>query len=352
MIQFPETAQAEWSGAVAQIDKRIDLRKRVERGVQVERQVERLHVAHEAKILFQQQLDAELTPPLVIGTLSDYLANPVAAQNDLIEGVMRDDGVCTVLGPSGAGKTTIALQMAHSLVTGQDWLGQPVQQINGSVGLLSYDQSANISVNWMERAGIPHDRASVVDINGRGNPLSVPEQRRQIIAAWRQMKVEIVIVDSFSASFTGMDQNDAGATMHYYNEMKRFALSDVGAKALVLIVHSTDSNPLKPRGSTVHKDAVDTMVGVTLEDGPARQRKIQMVKYRETGTQAMSPVLVTPPDSVTHLVDLDLQAMGLAGIPIAPHVAAARAFAPLPASHTAPQAQDEDSDEIDQEDDL
>lgn len=73
-----------------------------------------------------------------------------------------------------------------------------------------------------------------------------------------------------------------------------------------------------------------------------------MVKYREArGQVQMSPVVITAPDSVTHLVELDLGAMQLAGMHLPPG-AAANAFTAMPAPTQAP---DTDSDE-DEEDDL
>lgn len=345
MVRFPETVENEWRVVAHAANAEHELRKRIEEGTRIEKEVANLRVRHQAKILFDQELNAEQTPTLVIGTVADYLANPASTPADLIEGVVKERGVCVLLGPSGAGKTTLALQMAHSAVTGADFLGQKVNQISGGVGLLSYDQDASISVNWVSKSGLPHDKASIVNANGMGNPLLVPKFRAQIAAAWKAMNVEVVIIDSFSASFVGMDQNDAGATMSYYRDMKQFALTEVGAKTLIVIVHSTDGSPLKPRGSTVHKDVADSMVVVTREAG--NHRKVQMVKYREgLGQQEMAPVIIGAPDSVTHLVDVDLGAMSLANMAL-PAGRVAAAFTAIPDTHAAPTAQTDDSEEDD-----
>lgn len=345
MIQFPETVAREWASVAHIINARASVKKRIDRGVQVETAVEKMKINHEAKILFQQELDTEMTPNLIIGTLAEYLAQPNASPSDLIEGVAKDKGLCILLGPSGAGKTTLALQMVHSILTGDDWLGQKVDPIIGSAGVMSYDQDATISANWMSRAGTPVDRVSMVNANGMGNPLGVPKFREQIVNAWRAAKVEVVVIDSFSASFVGHDQNDAGATQAYYRDMKQFALTEVGAKTLIVIVHSTDNNPLKPRGSTVHKDVADSIVAVTVE--PTLQRKIQMAKYRAGLNQKeMTPVIVGKPDDVTHLVSLDPGAMSLAGLPIPPSVGATM-FPPLPATHETPDTESEEEEASD-----
>lgn len=349
MIQFPETAQSEWNIVAEAATASISLRKRLDRDARVDVEVERLRVRHEAALIFQQELDADQTPTLEMMSLASYKANPAAAPKDLINGVMKAEGLCVVVGPSGSGKSTLALQMLHSVMTGVPWLGQQVMKIDGSVGLLSYDMDAAMLLDWMAGfPGVDPARVSAVNAYRRGNPLGVPALRKQIADAWRAANTEVVVLDSFSASFFGHDQNDAAATMSHYRDMKLFALTEVGAKALIVIAHSTASSPLKPRGSSVHIDTADTMIAMVPEDpmtgtGP---RKVSVEKYREArGQIKMTPVVVGAPDSVTHLMDLDPGGMNLAGLSLP--VGSVAAFQPLPEPTAEP---DTESDY--EEDDL
>ena len=349
MIQFPETAQREWRIVADAAHAEEAVRQRLERDTRVEQEVERLRVRHEAQQVFQAELDADGAPALEMVTLGTYLANPAQAPSDLIEGVMKDNGLTLVVGPSGSGKSTLALQMLHSLHTGEDWLGQPAKPVSGGIGILSYDMDASLVLDWM--SGFPNmdpTKVSVVNAYKRGNPVGVKDMRAQIAAAWRAMNVEVVVLDSFSASFFGHDQNDSAATMAHYRDMKLFALTEVGAKVLVVIAHSSPSTPQKIRGSTVHTDVADSIVTVVPE-GPQMIRKVEMVKYRAgRGQVQMDPVLITAPDSVTHLVDLDVGEMNMKGMKLPASVAASAAFGAA-APINAPEA-DSDSDE--DEDDL
>lgn len=354
MIRFPETAESEWTIVAEAANAHRVVKRRIERGTQIEREVERLHIRHEAKAKFQAELDAEDTPPLVLGTITQFAQSGQNTPVDLIEGVMKEDGICMVIGPGGAGKTTASLQMIHSLLTGDLFLGQAVKQINGTVGILSYDQNSALMTNWITASGLDTDRVSMVDAHGRGNPLSVPSMRRQIADTWRGMGVEVVLVDSFSASFHGLDQNDTALTMAYYRDMKKFVLTEVGAKSIIMIVHSTPVAPLKPRGSTAHVDVTDTMVAVTLTD-PADKtsaRRVSIEKYRAgLNQEQMEPVIVTAPDSVTHLVDLDLGAMTLAGLKLPISALGTHAFPAMPDAHEAPETETETETDSDEEDD-
>jgi archaellum biogenesis ATPase FlaH len=349
VIQFPETAWTEWVVAAKAARADEDVRLKIERATLVERELERLRVRHEAALQFQQELDADQTPTLEIATLANYQNNPAAVPADIIDGVLKDNGLCIMLGPSGSGKSTLALQMVHSLKTGDDWLGQTTGQVNGGVGIVSYDMDSSMVLDWM--SGFPNvdpDSISVVNAYKRGNPLGVPALRSEIVARWKAAKTEVVIVDSFSASFFGHDQNDAAATMQHYRDLKLFALTEVGARVLIVITHSTEGSPHKARGSTVHHDVADSIVAV--ETDKVGSRTVRVVKYRGArGQKQMDPVMVTAPDTVTNLVNLDFGAMSIAGMHIPPSAAAA-AFTPVPVPHeqadTTADAEDESEDDL------
>ena len=351
MVKFPETAEREWQEVEARANATVNVRKKIERETRVANEVETLRVRHEARTLFQQELDADATPVLELMGMAEYLADPTTAPKDLIEGVAKENGLTLVLGPSRSGKTTLALQMLHCLLSGDDFLGQAVDRVDGGVGFLSYDMDAAMAVDWMAGfPGIDPARVSLVNAYKRGNPLGVPTYRKQIAEAWRAQDTEVVVLDSFGASFFWHDQNDAAAVMAHYRDMKLFALTEVGAKALIVIVHSTDSNPTKPRGSTVHIDTADTII-LMAPDKSTGKRRVSMEKYRAMRGQSlagMEPVLVTAPDSVTHLVDVDLPAMNLAGMTLPPHLVAQGAFSQMPDPNENP---DTDSDSG-MEDDL
>lgn len=325
MIQFPETAAAEWAVAADAVEAEHKLRKRIQRATEVERESDRMLVRHEAKLAFEQTISGAETV-LEMTTLANYKSNPAAAPVDMIDGVLKAASTCIVIGPSGSGKSTLALQMLHSLMSGDDFLDQPTKPIMGSVGIMSYDMDASMVLDWMSGfPGVDASKISVVNAHRRGNPLAVPPMRAQIIAGWKAINVEAVVIDSFSASFFGHDQNDAAATMSHYRELQRFALGEVGAKVVIIIAHSTENSPHKIRGSTVHHDVADTIVGV--EGTGLEPRKVSMVKYRAAlGQTQMSPVMVTEPDSVTHLVGIDTGQMVLNSMALPPSVAASQAF--------------------------
>lgn len=347
MVQFPETAESEWKVVAEAAHAHEAFAERLKHEARLETELENQRLRQQAKTLLQAELEAEQTPALEMMTLADYQNTPtLAAPVDLIEGVLKDNSLCLVLGPSGAGKSTVAMQMIHSLQTGDDWMGQPVKPITGAFGIMSYDMDAGmLAATLVKYPNVDLHKVALVNAHKRGNPLGVPDMRAKIAKTWQAMGVEVVIIDSFSASFFGQDQNDAASTMSHYRDLGTFALTEVGARALVVIVHSTESNPEKVRGSTVHHDVADSIVAVskTDESDPNSPRKVRMVKYRAApGQTQMAPVMVGTPDPTTHLIGIDTGAMTMSGMNLPPTIAAQVAF---PETH-------EDADTTEADDDL
>jgi archaellum biogenesis ATPase FlaH len=344
MIQFPTAIWSEWELVASEANAADDLKKRIAREGAIEQAVDKLKINHEANLLFQQELDADITPTLEMATLSTYKVTPSAVPTDLIEGVLKSEGLCLVIGPSGSGKSTMAWTMLHSMMSQQPWLGQSVNRAIGAVGVVSYDMDANLVLDLMSRfPNIDPDKVSVVNAHKRGNPLALPQMRAQIAKAWLALGVEVIVVDSFSASFFGKDQNDAASTMEHYRSLLSFS-RECGAKALIVIVHSTEANPLKIRGSSVHHDVADSILSVS--GAQLDPRKLKMVKYRAaTGQHQMNPAITTKPDDVTHLIDLDYGAMALDGMAL-PQNVSAQAFAPLPDSYESAELAEDDDDDM------
>lgn len=346
MIEFPETAAKVWQVAAEAVEAEQRLRKRIQHDTKVEDETSRLRVRHEANLMFLAELDADATPVLEMVSLADYRkGGAVNAPVDLIEGAVKDDGLCIVLGPSGSGKSTIALQMIHSLATGSEWIGQVAKPLSGAFGVVSYDMPFGMVMDWLDGyPGVDDTKVSVINAYKQGNPLNVPAMRAQITAGWKAMGVEVVVIDSFSASFFGHDQNDAAAVMSHYRDLKKFALVEVGARALIVIAHSTDSNPLKARGSTVHQDVADSIIA--MEGTGSDPRHIRMAKYREgRGQRQMDPVVLTAPDPKTHLVEVDTGGTIHAGYTLPAHLAAA-AFTNVPDPHDDPDTDSGEDDDL------
>jgi hypothetical protein len=100
----------------------------------------------------------------------------------------------------------------------------------------------------------------------------------------------------------------------------------------------------------------DSIIGQAPTNGNSTDpRAVRMVKYRQHRdaaglmTSQMNPVVITAPDDVTHLVEVDPGAMAMAGMTLTGGAAAAAFADNLPDEYEAP---DTDSDSGYEDEDL
>lgn len=234
--------------------------KEGERAFAVAQRVEAKLVEHEAKILFGKAL-AELEPaaPLDIGTLGEVLARPHQEQYR-VGGLVLMDGFTSVVAMRKTGKTTFNLNLADSLLTGRDFLGRfPVTPVDGTVAILNYEVSGHQLALWADKVGIDRTRLLLVNLRGRRNPLSHDQDRAELAAKLRDHGVESLLVDPFSRAFYGDNANDNTQVQAFLNDLDVFARSEVGARDVVLNVHSGWGGD-RSRGASALEDHPDSIV--------------------------------------------------------------------------------------------
>lgn len=193
-----------------------------------------------------------------VALLSDLLQRP-APEAARIEGLFPWDASVTVVAQNKVGKTTFVLNLARSLITGEPFLGKfPVQPIaeDAVVCILNYEVSDHQIALWCSEVGIPADRLLVANLRGKANPLTSDSTAELFAEQLREHKVETLIVDPFGRAVGGADQNSAREVQPWLNRLDAFAREMVGARDLVLVVH-TGWNGERSRGSSTLEDWPD-----------------------------------------------------------------------------------------------
>ena len=102
-------------------------------------------------------------PPFDADLLADVLGRPAEAPHR-VDGLIPSQAGTLVVAQRKTGKTTLELNLARSLIGGEDFLGRfPVRAITGRVGLLNYEVSAGQLARWAHEAGVPPDRLYLVN---------------------------------------------------------------------------------------------------------------------------------------------------------------------------------------------
>ncbi len=229
---------------------------------EVEAEVRRIKIRTEARARLNPRPDAE---PLDAGTLAEILARPPDPAHRVAE-LLPWSASGLVSAQRKTGKTTLTLNLARCLLTGEDFLGRfAVRPVTGVVALLNYEVSAGQIARWADDVGVHRDRLFLVNLRGRRNPLTDPQDRAELAERLRSIGTESLIVDPFGRAYTGASQNDAGEVGSWLVDLDRFARAEVGALDLLLTAHA-GWNAERTRGSSALEDWADAVITLTKDD--------------------------------------------------------------------------------------
>lgn len=210
-------------------------------------------------------LTRERTPPLAdldAGLLGEILARPPLPRFR-VDDLIPSDASTLIVGQNKTSKTTLGVNLAWSLLTGEPFLAAfDVQPIAGRVGFLNYEVSAAQLARWAHERGIDHNRFAQVNLRGRGNPLAAGAGRERLAAWLRGHDVETLIVDPFGRAYTGESQNDNGEVGTWLMDLDTFARTEVGARDLILTAHA-GWNGERTRGASALPDWADSIITLT-----------------------------------------------------------------------------------------
>lgn len=285
----------------------------------VQREVLRMRVREEARERYRDGSSDEELRAIIDDDFEDFADALENAEtvDQRVEGLMTGGGVLLVAAQRKTGKTTFMLNLARSLITGSPLLGkQAVKPIaeNATVGLLNFEMEPKQIAEWF--AGVADGDMDVMkrvkpfNLRGKRNLLGSRKGREMLADAIRKRNCEVLLVDTFGAAFDGEDQNSAGETRRWLDELLRWAREDAGVKELVLTAHSGWSGN-RARGSSALEDWPDDIIYLAADDAddPSSPRSI-----RARGRSANLDKHVVLFDEGTHTVTLgDPVASGNAG---------------------------------------
>ena len=214
-------------------------------------------------------------PKAKVLKLSEYLALPTSGSPLLGLGI-ASMGVTIIAGNSGAGKTTLAVDLAGAVLMGDEFLGEMTSR-QGSVLFVNCDE--------------PHQWGQDKLIN-RGIAGHVPDEKAKVIQDWdvsqwirlestvEDMRPTLIIVDSFNGIHNdpNFDENSAQASQ---TAKKLERLSAKYCVPIVLIHHlgkSKDNKGVnKLRGSTAIAASVSSIL---ILEGEGTQKRLYQPKIR------------------------------------------------------------------------
>jgi hypothetical protein len=173
-------------------------------------------------------------------------------------------------GPTGAGKTTIALLIAAYVALGRSLEGKEIDL--GKVLIFAGENPDDVRMRWIklcEVLGKEPAEMDVIFLPGTPN-ISTSKIREQIdIEANEHGPFALVIVDTSAAYYTGNDEND-NVQLGKHAQMMRTLVDLPGGPTILITCHPTKTpnmQNLLPRGGGAFLAAVDGNLACVSEYG-------------------------------------------------------------------------------------
>lgn len=224
----------------------------------------RLQVREEARRRFDE-LRRPPFQPFDAGTLAEQLAKPEPPPAR-VDGLIPWDAGTLLIAQRKAGKTTLTLNLARCLFTGEPFLGRfPVRPVKGNIAMLNFEVSGYTLASWAADLRIDPSRLFLVNLRGASNPFTDQRRLAELAALLRSRDVESLIVDPFGRAYSGQSQNDPGEVGHWLADLDRFAREGVGALDVVLTAHA-GWNGERMRGASAGEDWPDSILYLTRDE--------------------------------------------------------------------------------------
>jgi hypothetical protein len=189
------------------------------------------------------------------------LLDTIKAIDWIIEGYVESDALGMLYGPSGGGKSFVAVSMACSVATGTPWFGCPVKQ--GAVFYIAGEGHQGLArrfAAWSKATGIKIGKDTPLFKSNHAVQMLDPDAPDKLMAEIRRMIADtgqipaLIIIDTLARNFGDGDENkqqDANRFIEAMDEIRREFHSHN------LVVHHSGHEMDRARGSSAFKAAMD-----------------------------------------------------------------------------------------------
>lgn len=180
----------------------------------------------------------------------------------LIAGLLFSPSVACLYGPSGSGKSFLAVDLACAVATGRDWLGRPSHAGGGGVLFVAAEGVGGLGARvdaWCAH----HGRTDIDRVAWLPTPVNLAnyEAVDGLCEIVDDGNYDLVVFDTLARCTAGADENSAKDMGLVVGALDR--IRDAADACVMVIHHSGMDLARGARGSTALLGAVDTELQVT-----------------------------------------------------------------------------------------
>lgn len=197
-----------------------------------------------------------------------------------VDGLLPEESFAVLYGPSGNGKTFVALDVCLCMAHGIPWHGR--QTVKSSVLYIAAEGVAGLGKRiqaWHKAYGLDHRKALFRVVPCTVNMLDGKADVAEIIKLIEGFgDVSVVVIDTLARSFVGGDENDAKDMGSFVTNAEAIKRATRGS---VIAIHHTGKDKEKgARGSSALRGAVDTEIMVEKSEG-LPNLKVRVTKQKD-----------------------------------------------------------------------
>lgn len=192
-------------------------------------------------------------------SVSEFLSRPRPTW--LVDNLITKSSFVGIIGPSGSGKSFLALDIAFAVATGRAFHGRGVSM--GNVVYVAAEDSAGVTLRV---AGYcQYHQLSTTELDrtlhfvSRAVDLLPNGECEALIESLRRFTPDLVILDPFARCAVGAEENSATEVGEIIAEMAHISSQ---LDCTVAVVHHTGTDVRRPRGSSAMRAAFDTEIHV------------------------------------------------------------------------------------------
>lgn len=224
----------------------------------------------------------EIIPDRPLFTPVHELLGEIKSIDWLIEGYIEMDALGMLYGPSGGGKSFVAVSMACSVATGTPWFGCNVKQ--GAVFYIAGEGHQGLArrfAAWTKATGVAITKDTPLFKSNHAVQMLDPDAPEKLMAEIRRMVATtghmpvLIEIDTLARNFGDGDENkqqDANRFIEAMDEIRR------EFKCHVIVVHHSGHESERARGSSAFKAAMDQEIWIKGSNG---RLEMQVTKMKD-----------------------------------------------------------------------